>query len=457
MGKRSAKAATALFAGLAVVAFLCAPNIRAQDLPDSAPLLTLNQAIEISIADNLTLKIAGLEINKAKFDVAATKTKRLPALQTYLFGSVLITPVNFTFPVGAFGTYKNVGPIPGMEQKITTPAGTLNAYALAQAAQPLSQLYKLHLGIREKELSVDLDSEKYREQRQNVVKQVKQAYYSILQSQSALQAAQASVKQYEELDRVMSEKLSQEAALKSDSMEVKAKLAQERYNVLQLTDQLQSRREQLNDLLGRDLATAFRTEDVPAMAAEESDLRTAQQMALSKRPEIKQAEINVQQADYDRRLAKAQYIPDVAVAVHYTSPFNVEFVPKNIVAAGFELNWEPFDWGRRKDEINQKKIVLDQSQLQLKDVQSKVLLDVDNRFRTLQETRVLLTVAKTAADAATEKLREMTQKFGQQSVLLRDVLQQQAAVASANSNYEQALLSFWTSKAEFEKAVGEDR
>ncbi len=457
MGKRSAKAATALFAGLAVVAFLCAPNIRAQDLPDSAPLLTLNQAIEISIADNLTLKIAGLEINKAKFDVAATKTKRLPALQTYLFGSVLITPVNFTFPVGAFGTYKNVGPIPGMEQKITTPAGTLNTYALAQAAQPLSQLYKLHLGIREKELSVDLDSEKYREQRQNVVKQVKQAYYSILQSQSALQAAQASVKQYEELDRVMSEKLSQEAALKSDSMEVKAKLAQERYNVLQLTDQLQSRREQLNDLLGRDLATAFRTEDVPAMAAEESDLRTAQQMALSKRPEIKQAEINVQQADYDRRLAKAQYIPDVAVAVHYTSPFNVEFVPKNIVAAGFELNWEPFDWGRRKDEINQKKIVLDQSQLQLKDAQSKVLLDVDNRFRTLQETRVLLTVAKTAADAATEKLREMTQKFGQQSVLLRDVLQQQAAVASANSNYEQALLSFWTSKAEFEKAVGEDR
>ena len=457
MGKQSAKATTALFAGLAVVAFLCAPNIRAQDLPDSAPLLTLNQAIEISIADNLTLKIAGLEINKAKFDVAATKTKRLPALQTYLFGSVLITPVNFTFPVGAFGTYKNVGPIPGMEQKITTPAGTLNTYALAQAAQPLSQLYKLHLGIREKELSVDLDSEKYREQRQNVVKQVKQAYYSILQSQSALQAAQASVKQYEELDRVMSEKLSQEAALKSDSMEVKAKLAQERYNVLQLTDQLQSRREQLNDLLGRDLATAFRTEDVPAMAAEESDLRAAQQMALSKRPEIKQAEINVQQADYDRRLAKAQYIPDVAVAVHYTSPFNVEFVPKNIVAAGFELNWEPFDWGRRKDEINQKKIVLDQSQLQLKDAQSKVLLDVDNRFRSLQETRVLLTVAKTAAEAATEKLREMTQKFGQQSVLLRDVLQQQAAVASANSDYEQALLSFWTSKAEFEKAVGEDR
>jgi outer membrane protein len=47
-------------------------------------------------------------------------------------------------------------------------------------------------------------------------------------------------------------------------------------------------------------------------------------------------------------------------------------------------------------------------------------------------------------------------KFRQSSVLLRDVLQQQAAVANANHDYEQALLAFWTAKAEFEKALGEE-
>lgn len=458
MRRLRANPAGAFLVSLALAALFLvqASGAQTQEAADSAPRLTLDQALEIAIAGNLELKIAGLEVNKSKWDVAEVKTKRLPALNTYIFGSALLTPVTFTFPPGVFGTFPTIGEVPSKEAKITTPAGTFSVYAAGQASQPLSQLYKVHLAIREKELSSSLDSEKYRAERQNVVKDVKQAYYAILQSQSALRATQASIKQYQELDRVLSERIAQEAVLKSDTLEVKAKLAQEQYKLLELNNDLQTRKEHLNDLLGRDLATAFRTDEVPTMSAAEGDLQTAQQTALAQRSEIRQAQINIQQADYDRRLAKAQYIPDLGVAVHYISPFNVQFVPKNIASAGFEFTWEPFDWGRRKDEVNQKKIVLDQSQLQLKDTQSKVLLDVNNRFRKLQESRVQLAVTQTAQEAATEKLREITQKFGQQSVLLRDVLQQQAAVASSNDDYEQALLAFWTSKADFEKALGED-
>jgi outer membrane protein TolC len=65
-------------------------------------------------------------------------------------------------------------------------------------------------------------------------------------------------------------------------------------------------------------------------------------------------------------------------------------------------------------------------------------------------------VTQAAQTAATEKLREVTERFGQKTMLLRDVLQQQAAVASANSDYQQALLAFWAAKADFEKSLGED-
>jgi hypothetical protein len=41
-------------------------------------------------------------------------------------------------------------------------------------------------------------------------------------------------------------------------------------------------------------------------------------------------------------------------------------------------------------------------------------------------------------------------------VLLSDVLQQQADVASASDDYEQALLGFWTAKSDFENSLGED-
>jgi outer membrane protein TolC len=83
-------------------------------------------------------------------------------------------------------------------------------------------------------------------------------------------------------------------------------------------------------------------------------------------------------------------------------------------------------------------------------------LDVNSHFRKLDQSRQLLSVAQAAQAAANEKLREVNDKFRQSSVLLRDVLQQQAAVANANHDYEQALLAFWTAKAEFEKALGEE-
>jgi outer membrane protein TolC len=264
------------------------------------------------------------------------------------------------------------------------------------------------------------------------------------------------VKQYQELDRVVLQYISQEAALKSESLDVKAKLAQEQYKVVQLQDTLQTQREQLNNLLGREIDTPFRTEPVPAESAEEIDLKLAHQSALSQRPEIRQAELTVKQAEYDRRTAKAQYIPDIGLALHYLSPFNVEILPKNVASAGIELNWEPWDWGRRKDDINQKKVVRDEAEYQLKETQSKVLIDVNNRFRKLGEARMLVTVTQAARAAATEKLREVTDKFEQKSLLLRDVLQQQAAVAASNADYQQALLSFWSAKADFEKSLGGD-
>ena len=82
-----------------------------------------------------------------------------------------------------------------------------------------------------------------------MVADVKQAYYATLQTESSLEATQALVKQYEETDRVATQYLGQEAVLKSDSLEAKAKLAQARYQMVQLRDTLDTQKEQLNKLL----------------------------------------------------------------------------------------------------------------------------------------------------------------------------------------------------------------
>src|SRR5215469_6042548 len=181
-----------------------------------------------------------------------------------------------------------------------------------------------------------------------------------------------------------------------------------------------------------------------------------QQAALSQRPEIREAEINVDKANTDRKKAKADYIPDINAAFHYMTPINTEILPTNIASVGLELSWEPFEWGRRKDDVKQKEITVDQAGLKLKQAHSQVLLDVNNHFRKLSQSRAALEVAVAARDAAREKLREVNDQYRTEAVLLTDVLKQHAAVANADHDYEEALLSFWSAKAEFEKALGEE-
>ena len=432
---------------IAGTALMTGMMLQGQEPASEVPVLSLSQAIQIAVDNNRPVNMAKLEIVKSKWEVAQTKTKRFPAITTYLFASGDITNPKFTFPANLFNN-----PLP---QTLKLSNG-ITGLASAQVAQPLSQLYQIHLAVREQELSTDLAAEQYRGQRQSIVASVKQAYYATLQTESSLEATQALVKQYEETDRVATQYLTEESVLKSDSLEAKAKLAQTRYQVVQLRDTLQTQKEQLNELLGRDLDTAFRTEQVPPISPAEMDLKAARQTALRQRPEVKEAEIDTQRAEYDRKLSRAKYIPDVGAALHYLEPINTAFLPQNIVSAGLEMKWDPFDWGGRRDEVKQKDVSLQQSHYQLQETQAQVMVDVDNNFRKLEESRSLLEVTQAGRDAANEKMREINDQFKHSAVLMRDVLQQQASVANAEHDYEQSLLGFWNAKAAFEKALGEE-
>ena len=395
-----------------------------------------------------------MDIAKSAWEVAEAKTHRFPEIKTELFASGNIDSPSFTFKQGIFGTVDNQ-PVPSTDTKVSLSSG-LTGYAIATVAQPISQLYQIHLMVREKELSVALAGEKYQQKRQNTVVDVKQGYYAIVQSESALDAERALIKEYEETDRVTTDYLKKESVLKSDSLQVKAQLAQARHQLITLSDDLQTQKEHFNDLLGRDLDTPFRTQPVPPASTDEMDLKAARKTALEQRPELKEAKINVEQAGYDRSLAKAEYIPGIGAQLQYLTPINTQILPQNILTVGLKMTWEPYEWGRRKDNVKGKDIQVQQSQYQLDQTRSQVLLDVDNTFRKLAESRSMLEVAQVARDAAKEKLREVNDQFKKVTVLLRDVLKQEAAVANADHEYEESLLAFWNAKAEFEKALGEE-
>jgi outer membrane protein TolC len=121
------------------------------------------------------------------------------------------------------------------------------------------------------------------------------------------------------------------------------------------------------------------------------------------------------------------------------------------------VEWEVFDWGRKKREVSEKARTVSQAENSLRETESQVLLEVNDRFRRLQETCQLIRIASLAQTQARANVQMASYKYRLEAVLLKDVLQAQTSLADADYEYQKALLSFWTAKADFEKAIGEDK
>jgi outer membrane protein len=434
----------------------CKVTAYAQESAPNAPaVLTLGEAVNISLANNRQVKNAELTAAIDSDQVAEARTYRFPSINFYALGSQLLTPVDFTFQKGAFGDYPGIGPVPSTDTKIHTPLRP-TFYGLVQVSQPLSQQYKVGLNIRLAKLTKLADEQKLRAQKQSVINQVKKAYYVILQTQSSLVSSEENLKFDLELDRTTEQQVIEKAALKSESMSVKARIAQEQYNALSLRNTLASQKEQLNSLLGRDVRTEFTVAEVPDATSEEGSLEVAQNKALLARPELKEGRSRVEQAEINRRVIKAGYIPDVSLAVNNLSLTNVNLLPSNIASAGVLVTWDPLDWGRRKHELAAASKQAQQSKNSLGDAESQVLVEVATKFRKLAESRTMMTVTKLQLAAEQERLRVLMNQYEQKVALLRDVLEQRSSLEYATTQNSQALLSFWAAKADFEKSIGEE-
>ena len=418
-------------------------------------MLTLEQAVALALQNNRQVYNATLEVGKKTDQAAAARTQWFPVFDVNVLESYLLTPVDFTFHQGALGTFPSTGPIPARDTTIRTERRP-TTFVSAKVTQPLSQLYRIGLNVQLQEVGGAVAHEELRRQRQSVVHDVKQVYYGILQTLSSIEALDVTLQSYRELDRLVAEYVRQHKALKVDRLEVKTRLAKAEYDLLRLRDMLASQQEQLNNLMGLDIRTEFRVNPVSDILPDTMGQTAASTRALAQRPELKAAQLKVQQAEYDRRIKLAEYIPNLSLAFTYLSPVNIDFLPKNIATVGVLLTWDVFDWGRKKQEVAERSKTVAQARTTVSDTENTIMLDVRSRLRTVQEQAALLQVNQLVQETAKEKLRIATDRYAQQAALLQDVLQAQANLAEANQQYQQGLLSFWTARADLEKALGEE-
>jgi outer membrane protein len=418
-------------------------------------VLTLDEALSLARSNNRGLKRSGLEISRQTETLSAAKTQLYPRFDATVLAAQLIAPLNFTINAGQFGTFPGTGPIPGSNTNLHTPARPI-AIASVTATQPLTQLFRIHLFVSEQRLKVDAARLSFDEGDQKLTDEVRQVYFEVLQSQSEHESQESVVKYLKEMQQLSERRFDQQAALEADKLSVKAEVAKAVFQLTIIEDTLADRKESLNLLLGRNLQTEYSVESLPATLPEEEDLTAARAVALEHRPELKQAANRVSQAKLETKIEKTHYMPDIGVQASYFSPANINFLPQNIGSIGALLTWEPWDWGRKRHNVEQDVLAEKQAALSVEDTREQILLDVDSRFRHLRQVRAHLAVIEAARDAEKEKLRNQEEAYSQQTALLSDLLKQQSSLANTENEYRQAVLEYWSARADFQKTLGEE-
>jgi outer membrane protein TolC len=437
-----------------LVAALCQFQFAVGQTNDGA-VLTLEEALLLARSNNRDLKQFGLDVGKQREAVGEAKTHLYPRFDTSVLAAQLLAPLDFTINKGQFGTFPGTGPIPGSNTDLHTPARPI-AIASVTATQPLTQLIRIRLFVADQRLKVDAAQLSFDQRQQKLADDVRQSYYQVLQSQIQYESQQSVVKYLEELLQLTGRRFDQQAALKADRLSVKAELAKAMYQLTTIDDTLADSKDSLNHLLGRSVQTEFSVETAPATFPEQEDLSAARAMALEHRPEMKLAANRVRQAALSTKSEKSHYIPDIAIQASYFSPANINFLPQNIGSIGALLTWQPWDWGEKRHKVRQAALAEQQAELSVEDTREQILLEVNSNFRHLREARAHLAVTEAIRDAETEKMRNQKEAYSQQAILLSDLLKQQASLADAEGQYHQAVLAYWSARADFQKSLGEE-
>ena len=442
-------------AAKAVLALLIAA-VPSQARDSSEPLLRLEDAVSIARGSNHVLAASALELEKTEERSAATRTRRYPALRLDGVGMRLLNSPEFTYPAGSFGTYPGIGAVPATDTSVSIPKDFV-ATVVASVTQPITQQYRLALQLDVLQLDHRVASEDLRKDRQRVTAEVKSAYYQLSATAAGIIALRDLVKAIEDVDGLTSRYLTEGRVLRSEALEVKARLARERQRLQATENGWDTEHEHLNQLLGRDLRTGYRVATPSELVAvtNQLSLEAARQRAIENRAEIRKDSLRIEKAVTARKIADSQWIPDVSLFAAYNRNINYTVIPKEAAVVGVSLSWEPWDWGRRFHEAHEQGAAAEQARQSRQETEDSVAVEVGQRWRAVQDAAARLEAARVSEEAASAYLTDTRNRYREDATLLNDVLEAEARLSRARGDFTDALAGYWSATAELERTIGD--
>jgi len=435
------KTAVVLFALLAVGG----PSFAQEKLA-----LTLEDSIQLALRQN-----PFFQAEKAKEEQAAAMVKE--------------TFANFLPSVNAQGSHildKKVMSIL-MPSLFGMPAQKIKLdftrdYQLAlNMSVPLYAGGRIMSGYKQANLNLQATRESIRQSMQDTVFNVKKAFYGHLLARKFVDVAQEAVDLAQKHLKNVKSLYEVGMASRFDLLRSEVQAANLQPQLIRARNGLSSAELGLKTLLGLDLKQAIEVKGELSYQAFEANMDAAVAQALASRPELVQLNYQKQMASEMVKMARAAYIPTVAVGGQYNFwGNNLKFggdTWESYYTFSLVLNVPVFNGFVNSAKVGESKAMLKQLEFSQKGLTEMVKFEVNDSILSLQQAKESLLSQEKNVEQAQEAVRiaELNYKEGLATNL--DVSGAHVALSQARTNHSQALFDYALALAQLEKAIGAGR
>jgi outer membrane protein TolC len=414
--------------------------------------LTLTEAVHLAINQNRALKIARLKVVETEQKKAGEHAGYFPKL-TNQSNALHITELeNIVIPAGALGVAAGT-PIP--PQNATILQGQQTIYSSGtQLTQPLTQLIRIHAANRIAAADVAASRDDLKNSENQIALQVHTLYFGILIAQLQKQAAEQQTLYAGENLRESEEDVRNGSALNVSAIQSRAGLLEGEQAVLTAELQLSDLSASLNDLLGIPLDTQLQLDPAVPSSFEDRPRDEYVRTAWAENPEILAAEEAIRKAQAGVTAAKSAYIPDVTAYARHSYQDGVPFVVRNFGTFGVNLDWDVFDWGKRRAAVREREAQLAQAEENLRRLKESVAVEIERSYNKVERTKHMVQVATQVVKLRQESDRLAQNQLTHGVVLISERRQASAAAYKAQADYLQASLGYLLAWAELERQAG---
>lgn len=401
--------------------------------------MSLDQSIAIAIQNSKSLKIAADAVKKAGGQVEQAYTNYIPKLN----GVLTYTRYN-----------ESISARIGQQSIVLTPDSQKEISAVATLPVDISG--EIHTAVTQSKLFELSSKLSYYTQQNQLVLDVNNAYFGVLQAHSLVRVAQESLSNAEDTLRIAQANLQAGTGTKYDVLQAETDVANAQQQLLSAKNQVSLANASFNNVLGLSLSTPVNLVPINTISPVSTSYQKGMNEAVKERPEVLQSDVLIRAAKEGIQLARQSSLPTMGLnwGLNYT-PDATGFSPRIVTwQATVQLTIPLFDGGVTKAQLRQARADMNSQVVSKQQVIQNIDLEYRQAYLNMQDADARLKVANTALTAAREayRLAEVRYKAGVSTQL--ELSNARTSLAQAESNQVTATYGYLTAKAALEKAIG---